>query len=86
MKVIDLEEATLETCLVEAQQQRVVIRRGGRPVAYLVGLEGMDQEQLQRAGDERFWSLIAERRAQPTIGRAELEQGLKAPRHKPSDS
>ena len=76
MKVVSLDQADLDSCITDAQQERVVITRDGKPVALLVGIEGMDEEQLQRASSDRFWKLIAERRAQRIINRAELEQKI----------
>lgn len=38
----------------------------------------MDEEQLQLSTSDQFWRLIAERRKQPTISRAELERRLEA--------
>ncbi len=76
MKVVSLEQAVLESCIEDAQRERVVLTRNGKPVALLIGIEGMDEEQLQRASSDRFWTLIAERRAQRIINRAELEQKI----------
>ena len=76
MKVVSLEQAVLDSCIEDAQRERVVLTRNGKPVALLVGIEGMDEEQLQRASSDRFWKLIAERRAQRIINRAELEQKI----------
>jgi antitoxin (DNA-binding transcriptional repressor) of toxin-antitoxin stability system len=74
MKTISLEQATLDTCVIDAQRERVVVTRGGKPVALIVGVEGLDEEQLQLGSSDRFWELIAERRAQRTVRRAELER------------
>ena len=79
MKVVSLEQAVLESCIEDAQRERVVLTRNGKPVALLVGIEGMDEEQLQRASSDRFWTLIAERRAQKTISRTELERQVEEP-------
>ena len=77
MKQISVERTDLESCVSQAQRQRVVITRKGRPVALLVGVEGLDREQLALGSDARFWKLITERRKQKTISRAELEQRLR---------
>ncbi len=79
MKVVSLEQAVLDSCIEDAQRERVVLTRNGKPVALLVGIEGMDEEQLQRASSDRFWTLIAERRAQKTISRTELERQVEEP-------
>jgi antitoxin (DNA-binding transcriptional repressor) of toxin-antitoxin stability system len=75
---IDLRQATLDACVNNAQQERIVITRDGRPVALIIGVEGMDEEQLQLGSSDKFWKLIAERRAQKTMTRAQLEQSIKS--------
>jgi hypothetical protein len=42
----------------------------------VLGIEGLDEEQLQLGSSEKFWTLIEERRRQKTIGRRELEKSL----------
>jgi hypothetical protein len=54
----------------------VLITRNGKPVALTVGVQGLDDEHLRLGGSEEFWSLIEERRRQPTLSRAELEQKI----------
>jgi len=73
---IDLKNVTLDTCVSEAQRERVVITRNGKPVALIIGVEGLDEEQLQWGSSDKFWRLIAERRAQKTLSRTELEQSI----------
>ena len=77
MKTIALKQATLDACIKNAQQERVVITRNGKPVALIVGVEGMDKEQLQLGSSDKFWKLIEKRRKDKTVSRAELEQRLK---------
>ncbi|PYV84617.1 MAG: hypothetical protein DMG05_24305 [Acidobacteria bacterium] len=77
MKQIVLEKADLESCVSQAQQQRLVITRRGRPVALIVGVEGMDTEQLELGSSDKFWKLITKRRKQKTVSRSKLEQRLK---------
>ena len=74
MKMTSLEQATLDTCVHDAQRERVIITRNGKPVALIIGVEGMDEEQLQLGNSDKFWRLIVERRTQKTIRRAQLEQ------------
>ena len=45
MMKIDLKRADLDTCVTDAQHEREVITRNGKPVALIVGVEGMDEEQ-----------------------------------------
>jgi antitoxin (DNA-binding transcriptional repressor) of toxin-antitoxin stability system len=77
MKTIGLKQATLDACIKNAQQERIVITRNGKPVALIVGVEGMDKEQLQLGSSDKFWKLIEKRRKDKIVSRAELEQKLK---------
>lgn len=74
MKTVELGEAHLESCVAEAHDDRVLLTRGGKAAALLIGL-GEEQDQLGRS--QRFWKLIADRRRQPTISRSELESERK---------
>jgi prevent-host-death family protein len=77
MVTMSLQQTTLDMCISEAQRDKVIITQNDRPVAVIIGVAGMDEEQLQLSTSDRFWKLMAERRGQKTIGRAELEQRLK---------
>ena len=77
MKTIGLEHATLDACIKDARHERVVITRKGKPIALVVGVEGLDEEQLQLGSSEKFWTLIETRRKQKTISRTELERRIK---------
>jgi antitoxin (DNA-binding transcriptional repressor) of toxin-antitoxin stability system len=72
--MVGVEHATLDACVRDAQRERLVLTRNGVPVALLVGVEGLDEEQVQLGASEDFWELIAERRRQKAVSRAELEQ------------
>ncbi len=76
MKTIQIEKATLESCIAEAQQDRVVLTRNGAPVAMIVGVGGLDEEHVQLSGSDTFWELITERRQQKSLSRAEVERRL----------
>ena len=54
MRQIRVEKADLESCVSQAQQERLVITRKGRPVALLVGVEGMDPEQLELGSSDKI--------------------------------
>ncbi len=73
MKTVDSKRSSLESCLAEAQDDRIVITREGRPVALMIGL---DEEQQQLGSSDEFWKLIAERRSEKTLSRAELEERI----------
>jgi len=81
MKTVSLEKSDLSTCVEQAQGGRLVVLRNRKPVALIVGVEGLDREQLELGSSDRFWRLIEERRKEKAITRAKLEKRLKrAPR------
>ena len=76
MKKVGVEKASLDSCIQDAQHERVVVTRGGQPVALIVGLENLDEEQLQLSCSDEFWNLISQRREEKTMTRPELDQRL----------
>ena len=76
MKTVDIQETNLDACVFDAQSDRVVVTRGGNPVALVVGVEGLDAEQTELGASDEFWKLISARRKEPTINRATLEKKL----------
>lgn len=62
MRQISVERADLATCVTQAQRERLVITKKGKPVALLVGIVGQDREQLGLATNARFWKMIERRR------------------------
>ena len=80
MKQVLLEKADLESCITQAQRERIVVMRKGKPVALIVGVEGMDAEQLALGSSAKFWKLMEARRKQRGISRAKLEEKLKGGR------
>jgi len=80
MKTVALEKSSLSACVDQAQRDRVVVLRNRKPVALIVGVEGLDREQLELGSSDRFWRLIEQRRKEKTITRAELERRLKRTR------
>ncbi|MBW8065071.1 MAG: type II toxin-antitoxin system Phd/YefM family antitoxin [Nitrospira sp.] len=77
--VRDLQKKIRE-CIDEAQRDRVIITRRGKPAAVLVGVEGDDWETVVLETDPRFWKLVQKRRKQPTISLEELKAKLKRKR------
>jgi PHD/YefM family antitoxin component YafN of YafNO toxin-antitoxin module len=78
VKSLDLNQVSLDQCVSEAQRERVVILRDGKPVALVIGVEGLDEEQLQLASSDRFWALMSQRRNEKTMSRADLEQKIRS--------
>lgn len=78
MKTVELDQVSLDGCVKEAQGERVIIMRDGKPVALMIGIEGLDEEELQLGTSDPFWTLIRERRAEKTLSRTELEQKIRS--------
>jgi hypothetical protein len=76
VKAIAIKHANLEKCVRQAQRERIVLTRNDKPVAVLVGVKGLDWEQLELGSSDEFWSLIRERRGQRTLSREELKKRL----------
>jgi len=74
--VRDLQKKVKE-CVDEAQNDRVVITRRGKPAAVIVGVEGEDWEAVILQTDPTFWRLIRTRRKQPTISLGQLRRRLR---------
>jgi antitoxin (DNA-binding transcriptional repressor) of toxin-antitoxin stability system len=62
-----------------AQSEQVVIVRDGNPVALVVGVQGLDDEQVALGTSDKFWRLIGQRRQESTLSRAELERKIGEP-------
>jgi len=76
MKTVDIQETNLDACVFDAQTDRVVVMRGGNPVAVVVGVEGLDADQAQLGVSDKFWKLISDRRKESTLDRSALEKRL----------
>jgi antitoxin (DNA-binding transcriptional repressor) of toxin-antitoxin stability system len=76
MKTVDIQKTNLDACVFDAQSDRVVITRGGNPVAIVVGVQGLNEDQTQLGASDEFWKLISARRKEPNIDRVALEKRL----------
>jgi prevent-host-death family protein len=70
----------IKSCLDEAQEDRVVITRHGKPAAILIGVEGKDWETVMLETNPTFWRMVQARRGQSTITLEELKARLKPKR------
>jgi prevent-host-death family protein len=76
MRTVGIKTADLENCIRDAQRESILITRNGKPVALLIGVEGMDREQIELGRSDKFWTLIRRRRGQRTLSRAQLEKRI----------
>lgn len=57
-------------------EDRVVITQYGQPAAVVIGVEGMDWEDVVLETNAAFWKFIYHRRNQPTISLEKLKARL----------
>ena len=77
MKVVEIESSDLTDCLKSANRQDIILTRKGKPIALMIGVKGMDIEQIQLGSSAKFWERVRTWRKQKTISRAELEKRLR---------
>ena len=75
VSVRDLQR-TLRKRVDESQKERVVVTRRGHPAAVLIGVEGMDWEQVLLQTDDSFWRLLQRRRKQKASPLAVVKRRL----------
>ena len=76
MKQMNVDKTDLASCISQAQSGRVVITRKGKPVALLVGIEGLDREQIELGSSDKFWKLVVKWRKQKGLSREALERTI----------
>ncbi|HEY4233291.1 MAG TPA: hypothetical protein VGM76_07680 [Lacipirellulaceae bacterium] len=76
MKALDIEQANLKGCLSAAQGEPIVLTQGGAPIALIVRVDGMDEEQIEFGSSADFWKMIQARRRETMITQEELERRL----------
>ncbi len=67
MKVLAMRDAKtgLSATLDEAQHERVLITRNGKPSALVIGVEGRDFEDVMLMSNPKFWEMIEASRKNP---------------------
>jgi len=81
INVRDFQKKIRET-VETAQTERIVLTRHGEPVALVVGLEGMEWEDVVLQTSRPFWKLIEKRRKQKTVPLQEMRERLERPGRK----
>ena len=79
MKVVALGRAKndLSAYVDQAQHDRVLVTRHGKPAAIIIGVEGEAFEDLMTRADPEFWQMIESRRkASKTISGEEMRRRL----------
>ncbi len=79
MKVVPLGQAKneLSAYVEEAQHDRVLVTRHGKPAALIIGVVGEDFEDLMTRSDPELWQMIEARRAtSKTISSDEMRRRL----------
>ena len=77
ISVRDLQKKIRES-VDEAQKDRVLVTRNGKPAALLIGVEGQDWEVVVLQASAPFWKLIEKRRKEKTIPLREMRKRVKS--------
>jgi len=77
ISVRDLQKKIRES-VDEAQKDRVVVTRNGKPAALLIGVEGQDWEIVVLQTSAPFWKFIEKRRKEKTIPLREMLKRVKS--------
>jgi prevent-host-death family protein len=80
LPAIELGEATgpLSDYVESAKSEPLVITSGGRPVAVIAAVKGLDLEQLSLGSDEAFLAFLSAARSQPEAGTTVSLEPLRA--------
>jgi hypothetical protein len=80
MKEVSLEQLGegVEQIVPGTLAERVVLTRGGKPVAIVTGVGSLEAEEIDYIRSPDFWKMIAERRKQPRISLDEAFRRLEA--------
>jgi hypothetical protein len=76
MKVLNITEVDWQECVQDSQKESVVITKNGKPFVFMVGVSGMDMEQVECGQSDKLWKLMEKRRKQKPISRADLEKRM----------
>jgi antitoxin (DNA-binding transcriptional repressor) of toxin-antitoxin stability system len=78
VKTVELEQLhpEVQDCIEAAQGDGFLVTRSGRPAAVILGVQGLDAEDIAWARDAAFWEMIEARRREPTVSRAELDERI----------
>ncbi len=78
MKSVSLRELQkkVKECVDDAQLDRVVVTRRGKPAAVFIGVENRSWDEVISKSDPAFWKLIHARRRQPTLSIGEMRNRL----------
>jgi len=70
----------VKQCVDDAQEDRVIVTRRGKPAAVLVGVEGADWDAVVLQTDPAFWRMVRARRKQATLSLDQMRARLRARR------
>ena len=78
MKQMTIEEFSelAPASLAQAQREKIVIFRKGKPYALVTGIKNWDEEDWAWASSPEFWRMIRKRRAEKSVPLVEAEARL----------
>jgi PHD/YefM family antitoxin component YafN of YafNO toxin-antitoxin module len=69
----------IRECVDTSQAECVVITRKGKPASIVIGVEGLDWEDIVIQSDPAFWSTVRERRKEKSISADEMRRRVLSP-------
>jgi len=75
INVRDLQKK-IRSCVEASQKDYVVVTRNGNPAAVMIGVNGLDWEELAFQTNPSFWKIIEKRRKEKTLSLGELRKSL----------
>lgn len=76
MKTLKIDGLTLDKCVRSAQDEQIMLTRNGKPVAMIIGLEKLDQEQIELGTNDKFWQMMERSRRGPRVSQEVAERLL----------
>ena len=78
MKIVTIEELQRDVggLIGDSQSEKVLVTQDGRPVALLIGVEELSDDDREVEESEEFWSMIEQRRIEPTRSFGEVTHEL----------
>lgn len=76
MKTLKIDGLTLDKCVRDAQDEQIMLTRNGKPVAMIIGLENLDQEQIELGTNDKFWQMMERSRRGPRVSQEVAERLL----------
>ena len=78
MKTVTIEHPTeeLKDLLAASHEDRVLLKRNGKPVALVIDVRKKDEEQIRLENNREFWQMIQRSRGEPVVPWEKVKSSL----------